>query len=76
MGIIRPATILSVLLFAAFGLLVISVLSVPVIKQVALAENRNVKFGVFGYCQSGNDCTGVQIGYRKSGLILFCFAPG
>jgi hypothetical protein len=62
---LRPATPLSVLLFAAFVLLLISVLSTPIIKQIPLASFGGVDFGVFGFCQ-GNRCSKIEIGYSTS----------
>lgn len=59
---LRPATPLSVLLAAAFGLLVISVVSTPIIKAIPLGEYVGVTFGVFGWCK-GNQCSPVEIGY-------------
>ncbi|EJT79156.1 pH-response regulator protein palI/RIM9 [Gaeumannomyces tritici R3-111a-1] len=59
---LRPATPLSVLLTAAFGLLVISVISTPIIKAIPLGEYVGVTFGVFGYCK-GNECSPIEIGY-------------
>ena len=49
---IRPATPLTVLLFAAFALLLLSVLSTPIIKGIPLGTVDDVQFGVFGYCVS------------------------
>ncbi|KLU91818.1 pH-response regulator protein palI/RIM9 [Magnaporthiopsis poae ATCC 64411] len=59
---LRPATPLSVLLAAAFGLLVISVVSTPIIKAIPLGEYVGVTFGVFGWCK-GSQCSPVEIGY-------------
>jgi hypothetical protein len=59
---LRPATPLSVLLFAAFALLLLSVLSTPIINVIPLGSWNGVNFGVFGYCDS-NGCTPVEIGY-------------
>ncbi|KAI9841635.1 MAG: regulator of ime2 [Sclerophora amabilis] len=59
---LRPATPLSVLLFAAFVLLLISVISTPVIKGIKIAAFNGVDFGVFGYCQDGR-CSGPEVGY-------------
>ncbi|KAJ6258588.1 hypothetical protein Dda_6634 [Drechslerella dactyloides] len=60
---IRAATPLTILLFAAFALLLISILSVPIIKPITLATYENVSYGVFGYCV-GNDCSPIEIGYN------------
>lgn len=59
---LRPATPLSVLLLAAFGLLLISVLSTPIIQAIPLGSFNNYNFGVFGYC-NGNTCSAIEIGY-------------
>ncbi|AEO65047.1 uncharacterized protein THITE_56897 [Thermothielavioides terrestris NRRL 8126] len=59
---LRPATPLSVLLFAAFVLLMLSVLSTPIIRVIPLASWQGVDFGVFGYCDK-NGCTSIGIGY-------------
>ncbi|KAH7317620.1 SUR7/PalI family-domain-containing protein [Rhexocercosporidium sp. MPI-PUGE-AT-0058] len=60
---LRPATPLTILLFAAFFLLLISVLSTPIIKQIPLGSFEGVDFGVFGYCK-GSNCTSIEIGYN------------
>lgn len=59
---LRPATPLTVLLLAAFVLLLISVLSVPIVKSIPLAQFDGVNFGVFGYCK-GNTCSDFEVGY-------------
>ncbi|KAK9470392.1 SUR7/PalI family-domain-containing protein [Dipodascopsis tothii] len=61
----RASTPLSILLFIALGLQVVSVLSVPVIKGIQLSNYNHVRFGVFGYC-THNTCSGVRIGYPES----------
>ncbi|AEO54937.1 hypothetical protein MYCTH_2298153 [Thermothelomyces thermophilus ATCC 42464] len=59
---LRPATPLSVLLFAAFVLLLLSVISTPIISVIPLGSWEGVEFGVFGYCtQTG--CSPIEIGY-------------
>ncbi|KAH8802860.1 SUR7/PalI family-domain-containing protein [Xylogone sp. PMI_703] len=65
---LRPATPLSILLFAAFALLLISVLSTPIIKSIPLGTYSGVDFGVFGYCK-GDSCTGIEIGYNTASLF-------
>ncbi|EPS35919.1 hypothetical protein H072_10599 [Dactylellina haptotyla CBS 200.50] len=60
---IRAATPLTILLFAAFALLLVSILSVPIIKPITLATYQDVSYGVFGYCV-GDDCSPVEIGYN------------
>ncbi|KAI0195615.1 SUR7/PalI family-domain-containing protein [Xylaria flabelliformis] len=66
---LRPATPLAILLFAAFVLLLLSVLSTPIIKAIPLgnykSDNGVVNFGVFGYCR-GNECSPIEIGYDAS----------
>lgn len=59
---LRPATPLSVLLFGAFALLLLSILSAPIIEAIPLANFDGVSFGVFGYCDNGV-CSGIQVGY-------------
>ncbi|RDL31367.1 uncharacterized protein BP5553_09576 [Venustampulla echinocandica] len=61
---LRPATPLTVLLSAAFVLLLLSVLSTPVIKQIPLASFDGVSFGVFGFCKDGEPCSKIEIGYN------------
>ncbi|KAK2861494.1 hypothetical protein FQN49_004145 [Arthroderma sp. PD_2] len=61
--LLKPATPLSVLLFAAFSLLLLSVLSTPVIKGVPLATYNDITFGVFGWCRK-DVCSGFTIGYK------------
>lgn len=60
--LLKPATPLSVLLFIAFALLLLSTLSTPVIKAIPLATYQNVDFGVFGYCRA-SQCIPVRVGY-------------
>jgi hypothetical protein len=60
---LRPATPLTVLLLAAFVLLLISVISTPIVKSIPLASFDGVDYGVFGYCQ-GNTCSKIEIGYN------------
>ncbi|KAI9882770.1 MAG: hypothetical protein M1823_005482 [Watsoniomyces obsoletus] len=64
----RPATPLSLLVFVAFGLLLISVLSTPIVKGIKIANYQGVDFGVFGYCK-GSVCSGVRIGYNPDGQL-------
>ncbi|KAI1434116.1 pali-domain-containing protein [Xylaria sp. CBS 124048] len=71
---LRPATPLAILLFLAFALLLLSVLSTPIIKAIPLGvyQPKNggmVNFGVFGYCE-GDTCGPIEIGYDTS-----IFAP-
>ncbi|GBF66214.1 pH-response regulator protein [Trichophyton mentagrophytes] len=61
--LLKPATPLSVLLFAAFALLLLSVLSTPVIKGIPLATYNDITFGVFGWCRR-NRCSAFTIGYK------------
>lgn len=62
---LRPATPLAILLFAAFALLLLSVLSTPIIKAIPLGTFEGVNFGVFGYCKDGT-CSPIEIGYDTS----------
>ncbi|KAK7204132.1 SUR7/PalI family-domain-containing protein [Myxozyma melibiosi] len=61
----RAATPLTLLLLVAFGLQLVSVLSVPVVDKIVLANYQNVKFGVFGYC-TNSSCSSVRVGYPDS----------
>lgn len=58
----RAATPATVFLLVAFVLLLVSVLSVPITKTVALGSYNGVSFGVFGYCVQGT-CSSIQLGY-------------
>ena len=60
---LRPATPLTVLLLAAFVLLLISVISTPIVKSIPLASFDGVDYGVFGYC-TNNQCSKIEIGYN------------
>lgn len=60
---LRPATPLTVLLLAAFVLLLISVISTPIVKSIPLASFDGVDYGVFGYCK-GDVCSKIEIGYN------------
>lgn len=59
---LRPATPLAVLLFGAFVLLLISVLSTPIIQAIPLGTFEDANFGVFGYCNK-DGCSPIEIGY-------------
>lgn len=59
---LRPATPLTLLLFLAFVLLLISVISTPIVKGIPLASYKGVDFGVFGNC-NGTTCTEIKVGY-------------
>jgi len=59
---LRPATPLTILLFLAFVLLLISVISTPIVKQIPLASFDGRDFGVFGTCKGG-ECSPIEIGY-------------
>lgn len=65
---VRPATPLSVVLFAALALLVISVITTPVIKAIPLGSYDGHTFGVFGMCK-GDKCSSISIGYKISELF-------
>ncbi|KAL8985122.1 MAG: hypothetical protein Q9205_001105 [Flavoplaca limonia] len=66
---LRPATPLTLLLFIAFVLLLLSVLSTPIIKSIPLASHEDVDYGVFGYCTSGGvQCEGITVGYNTNSL--------
>lgn len=67
---LRPATPLTVVLLAAFVLLLLSVLTVPITKALYLGQAGDVKFGVFGYC-NGEKCSSVGIGYDTGELDFF-----
>lgn len=60
---LRPATPLTVLLLAAFALLLISVLSVPITKSIYLGSADDVLFGVFGFCKKDGACSSMGVGY-------------
>ncbi|EFQ26686.1 pH-response regulator [Colletotrichum graminicola] len=60
---LRPATPMSVLLFAAFALLLLSTLSTPIIKPIPLGSFKGANFGVFGVCRANGKCEGPEIGY-------------
>ncbi|KAI8675133.1 hypothetical protein NCS57_00413400 [Fusarium keratoplasticum] len=66
---LRPATPLSILLFAAFALLLLAVLSTPVIEAIPLSDFGGIKYGVFGYCESGKGCSNIGIGYDTGKLV-------
>jgi len=59
---LRPATPLTVLLFAAFALLLVAVLSTPIIQAVPLGSFEGASFGVFGFCKD-RDCSPIEVGY-------------
>lgn len=70
--LLKPATPLSILLFVAFALLLLSTLSTPVIKAIPLATYQNVDFGVFGYC-TASQCIPARVGY-DTGMAGFVSA--
>lgn len=57
---------MSVLLFAAFALLLLSTLSTPIIKAIPLGSFKGANFGVFGVCKADGTCEGPEIGYDTS----------
>ncbi|OBT86803.1 hypothetical protein VE02_03911 [Pseudogymnoascus sp. 03VT05] len=65
---LRPATPLTILLFAAFVLLLISVISVPLVKPIVLGEFDGISYGVFGYCKADGVCSKIEVGYNPSVL--------
>ncbi|KAK4555436.1 regulator of ime2 [Recurvomyces mirabilis] len=68
MGLLRPATPLSVIFFVAFVLLLLSTLSTPIIHAIPLGAFQGYNFGVFGYCK-GDQCSGFKIGYSTDNLF-------
>ena len=62
---LRPATPLAILLFIAFVLLLLSVISTPIVKAIPLASFQGVDYGVFGFCQ-GAQCTKIMVGYAAA----------
>jgi hypothetical protein len=60
---LRPGTPLTVLLFAAFALLLLAVISTPIVEAIPLSDFGGVTYGVFGYCQQGKGCSGIGVGY-------------
>ncbi|TGZ80558.1 pali-domain-containing protein [Ascodesmis nigricans] len=69
MGVFRPATAISILLLAAFVLLLLSVLSAPIVESITIASYKGVKFGVFGYCSDSKGCGSVGIGYNMDNAM-------
>ncbi|KAL2807681.1 SUR7/PalI family-domain-containing protein [Aspergillus granulosus] len=65
--LLKPATPLTVLLLIAFTLLLLSVLSTPIVKNIPLATFDNVEYGVFGYCKAGK-CTAIHVGYTTEDI--------
>jgi len=65
----RAATPATVFLLAAFVLLLLSCISVPITKTIALGEFNGVTFGVFGYCIDGSTCSSVQLGYNPDAAL-------
>src|SRR5271154_2381710 len=59
----RAATPATVFLLAAFVLLFLSCISVPITKTIALGSYNGATFGVFGFCVNGV-CSPVQLGYN------------
>lgn len=68
----KAASLLSVVLLIAFGLEVVSILSVPVSKSITLCNYGDFEFGVFGYCNTKTgDCSSARIGYpTDAGISL------
>ncbi|KAL1988628.1 hypothetical protein VTN96DRAFT_8328 [Rasamsonia emersonii] len=66
--LLKPATPLTVLLLAAFVLLLLATLSTPIIKGIPLATFQNVDFGVFGYCRQ-SQCSSLRVGYNTNGIL-------
>lgn len=72
---LRPSTPLSVLLAAAFTLLLLATLSTPVIQSIPLGQFKDYSFGALGFCEPNNKCSSIGIGY-DSGLfpVIYTFA--
>ena len=68
MGLLRPATPLSVIFFVAFVLLLLSTISTPVIHAIPLGARQGYNFGVFGYCK-GDVCSKFQLGYTTGAFV-------
>lgn len=66
---LRPATPLSILLFASFVLLLISVISTPIIHGIPLASFQGVNFGVFGWCKDNGQCSRVHVGWNTGDAL-------
>ncbi|PFH59457.1 hypothetical protein XA68_12289 [Ophiocordyceps unilateralis] len=64
---VRPSTPLSVLLFAAFALLLASTISVPIVKVISLASFKGVNFGALGFCR-GDSCS-LSLGLNSAALL-------
>lgn len=69
--LLKPATPLTVLLLAAFALLLLSTLSTPIVKGIPLATHKQIDYGVFGYCK-GDTCTNIHVGYSVGESQLSC----
>ncbi len=65
---LRPATPLAVLLFVAFALELLAVLSTPIVQAIPIASFQGIEYGVFGFCRNGA-CTSIKIGYPTSEYI-------
>ncbi|KAL2867001.1 putative pH signal transduction protein PalI [Aspergillus lucknowensis] len=65
--LLKPATPLTLLLLVAFVLLLLSVLSTPIVKNIPLATFDNVEYGVLGYCKAGK-CTAIHVGYTTEDI--------
>ena len=69
---LRPATPLAILLFVAFALHLLAVLSTPIVKAIPLATFQDVNYGVFGSCSTKTGvCVGPKIGYTPSRSLFF-----
>jgi hypothetical protein len=64
---VRPATPLSVLLLAAFALMLLTVLSPPIVSSLPLGSLKGVRFGVFGTCGE-KSCSAFSFGYNAGEL--------
>lgn len=62
----RAATPATAFLLAAFILLLLSCISVPITKTIALGAFNGVTFGVFGFCIEGSGCSAAQLGYNPN----------
>lgn len=54
--------------FIAMALLIIGCVTAPVFKQIGLSKSDGTTYGVFGYCESGKDCSKVAAIYDASGI--------
>lgn len=67
---VPPALPLIIVIFVAFALLVVSVISAPIVKDIPIGSVNGVHFGIFGSCKQST-CSQYSVGYQSGNEHTF-----